>query len=55
MAGRAAANVTIAGAFGGITAMLIKMYFGYRNDEEAAFDITALMNGAMAEIGRAHV
>ena len=48
VAGRAAANVTIAGAFGGITAMLIRMYFSFRSDGETAYDITALMNGAMS-------
>ena len=48
MAGRAAVNVTIAGAMGGLTAMLVRMYFGFRNDGETAYDISALMNGAMS-------
>jgi ammonium transporter, Amt family len=48
VAGRAAANVTIAGAFGGITAMLVRMYFSFRSGGETAYDITALMNGAMS-------
>jgi ammonium transporter, Amt family len=48
VAGRAAANVTIAGSVGGITALLIKMYFSYRKEGETAYDISALMNGSMS-------
>lgn len=48
VAGRAAANVTIAGAFGGITAMLARMYFNYKSDGALVYDISALMNGAMS-------
>jgi ammonium transporter, Amt family len=48
VAGRAAANVSIAGGFAGITALVARLYFSYRSDGETAYDITSIMNGAMS-------
>jgi ammonium transporter, Amt family len=48
VAGRAALNLTLAGSFAGITALLTKTYLNYRSEGELAYDINVLLNGAMS-------
>ena len=48
VAGRAALNLTLSGAFAGITALLTKTYFNYRSEGELAYDLNVLLNGTMS-------